>query len=308
MVHAPTLVEMGDALVAAWFGGTTEGAPDVGIWLSRREGGGWSPPVEIATCRLPDGRRLPCWNPVLFQPSRGPLLLFYKVGPTPCDWRGMVRSSADGGRSWSEASGLPDGILGPIRTKPVEMPDGGLLAGSSTEHAGWTVHIERFEGKRDPASLAAADRWQKTGPLNDPNQFGAIQPTVLIHSPEVLQLLCRSRNQVITTVWSHDGGRTFGRMSATLLPNPNSGIDAIKLADGRLLLIYNPTPRGRNRLALALSADGINWRPVVTLEDSPGEYSYPAMIQTHDGLLHMTYTWKRKRIKHVVIDPAQIDW
>ncbi|WP_200861587.1 sialidase family protein [Methylohalobius crimeensis] len=307
MVHGSTLVETGNALAAAWFGGTTEGAPDTGIWLSRHEDGRWSPPVEIATGRLPDGRRMPCWNPVLFQPFGGPLLLFYKVGPSPSDWRGMVRTSDDGGRSWSEAIELPAGILGPVRAKPVAMAGGGLLAGSSTEDAGWTVHVERFKGQWNSADLASADRWQKTGPLNDPDQFGAIQPTVLIHSPQVLQLLCRSRNKTITTVWSHDGGRTWGRMAATPLPNPNSSIDAIRLADGRFLLIYNPIPRRRNRLALALSAHGIDWRPVVTLEDSPGEYSYPAMIQTRDGLVHMTYTWKRERIKHGVMEPAEID-
>jgi predicted neuraminidase len=84
--HASTIVETRDGLLAAWFGGTEEGNPDVGIWVSRRGEGGWSAPVEVANGAQPDGTRHPCWNPVLFQPSKGPLLLFYKVGPSPREW------------------------------------------------------------------------------------------------------------------------------------------------------------------------------------------------------------------------------
>ncbi|PYQ05282.1 MAG: hypothetical protein DMF82_08845 [Acidobacteria bacterium] len=115
--HASTIVETHDGLVAAWFGGTGEGHPDVGIWTARREGGRWSPPVEVANGAQPDGTRHPCWNPVLFQPPGGPLLLFYKVGRSPRAWWALVRVSSDGGRTWSAAAKLPDGILGPIRAK-----------------------------------------------------------------------------------------------------------------------------------------------------------------------------------------------
>src|SRR5262249_1577784 len=93
--HASTIVETREGLVAAWFGGRAEGDPEVGIWLARRDGARWSAPVEVATGLQPDGTRHPCWNPVLFQPRRGPLLLFYKVGPSPREWWGEVRTSAD---------------------------------------------------------------------------------------------------------------------------------------------------------------------------------------------------------------------
>src|SRR2546425_16196 len=63
--HASTVVETRDGLLAAWFGGTAEGRPDVGIWCARRSSTGWSAPVEVATGAQPDGKRLPCWNPVL---------------------------------------------------------------------------------------------------------------------------------------------------------------------------------------------------------------------------------------------------
>jgi predicted neuraminidase len=308
--HASTIVETRDGLVAAWFGGTAERNPDVGIWVSRREGTRWSAPAEVATGTRGDGTREPCWNPVLFQPSDGPLLLFYKVGPSPREWRAFVRTSQDCGRTWSTAVPLPTGILGPIRAKPVELSAGTLLAGSSTEHAGWKVHIERFAaggevgGDRwSPAALSSASRWRTIGPLNDAREFGAIQPTILVHSPTRLQILCRSQQGVVTEAWSEDAGMTWSRMTATALPNPNAGIDAVRLTDGRFLLAYNPIREDRRRLDVAVSSDGRSWMAAATLEDSPGEYSYPAMIQARDGLVHVTYTWKRERIKHVVLDP-----
>lgn len=301
--HASTIVETASGLVAAWFGGTAEKHPDVGIWRSRREEGGWSAPAEVARCHGRDGRPVPCWNPVLFQPSRGPLVLFYKAGPSPSEWWGLARTSTDDGRTWSAEVALPAGILGPIRAKPVELAGGVVLAGSSTEDHGWVVHMERWT----PPELAASSAWERTGALHDARTFEAIQPALLVHSPTEIQALCRSRQKVITELWSHDGGRRWSPMTATALPNPSAGIDALRLADGRFLLVYNPLASGRGTLALAVSADGRSWRPAVVLEDDGlGEYSYPAMVQAKDGHVHVTYTWRRERIRHVVVDPAAI--
>jgi predicted neuraminidase len=55
-----------------------------------------------------------------------------------------------------------------------------------------------------------------------------------------------------------------------------------------------------------VSRDGKTWTPALALETGAGEYSYPAVIQSADGLVHITYTWKRQRIKHVVLDPAAL--
>ncbi|HEY2952478.1 MAG TPA: sialidase family protein [Verrucomicrobiae bacterium] len=300
--HASTIAETGDGTVAAWFGGKAEKNPDVGIWVSRHDGRNWSTPVEVANGVQAGGERHPTWNPVLFQPKRGPLLLFYKVGPSPESWWGMMMTSDNGGKTWSPAKELPDGILGPIKDKPVQLADGTLLCPSSTEHAGWRVHLER--------STDLGATWTKSEPLNDGKAFAAIQPTVLFHPQNRLQLLCRSGQNVITECWSDDGGKTWGAMTATTLPNPNSGIDAVTLKDGRHLLVYNPTTRSRNSrtpLSVAVSHDGKDWKRVLDLETAPGEYSYPAVIQTRDGLAHITYTWKRQRIKHAVLDPQKFE-
>lgn len=296
--HASTLAESGGHLLAAWFGGTGEKYPDVGIWVSRLEDKRWTAPQEVANGVQHAGKRYPCWNPVLFQPRSGPLLLFYKVGPSPSSWWGMLITSSDGGKSWSEPRRLPEDIFGPIKNKPVQLRNGEILCGSSTENSGWRVHLERTPD--------LGKSWELSPPLNDPASYGLIQPTILTHGDGVLQMLCRSRQAAVVESWSQDNGKSWSPMAATSLPNPNSGIDAVTLRDGRQLLVYNHTARGRSPLNVAISRDGKKWQAAVILENLPGEYSYPAVIQTADGLVHSTYTWKRQRVRHVVIDPAQL--
>lgn len=298
--HASTIVETRAGLLAAWFGGTEEGHADVGIWLSRHESGKWSAPVEVATGVQDDGKRHPCWNPVLFQPEDAPLMLFYKVGPSPSKWWGMLKISNDSGRTWSPPRRLPEGVLGPVKNKPVQLSDDVILAGSSSEHEGWRVHFER--------SSDGGKTWQVIGPVNDGKQIGAIQPSILRHKEGRLQAVGRTRSSGrIFTIESADRGATWGSMTLTSLPNPNSGTDALTLADGRHLLVYNHTLKGRSPLNVAISDDGTNWHAAAVLESAPGEYSYPAVIQTRDGLVHITYTWKRQRVKHVVLDPAKME-
>lgn len=210
----------------------------------------------------------------------------------------MLITSTDSGKTWSKPRKLPEGILGPIKNKPVQLPDGTLLCPSSTEHAGWRIHLERT------ADLGLT--WTKTQPLNDGKEFGAIQPAILFHREGKMQLLCRSKQKKITECWSEDGGKTWTPMEPSSLPNSNAGIDAVTLKDGRHLLVYNHTTQGRTPLNVALSSEGRIWSSLLELEDEPGEYSYPAVIQARDGLAHITYTWKRQRIKHVVVAPAKL--
>ncbi len=306
--HASTIVETPSGLVAAWFGGTAERNPDVCIYVSRQVNGVWTPPVAVANGLGFATNRFPTWNPVLFQPARGPLLLFYKVGPKPAAWWGMLTTSTDDGKTWTSARRLPEGILGPIKNKPVQLANGDILCGSSTEgDSGWRVHFERTP------DLGAT--WTASGPVNDGKTLKAIQPSILFHPGNRLQAVGRTDNNKLFEIWSPDGGQNWGPMSLADLPNPDSGTDAVTLRDGRQLLVYNHNVRtgshnkGRSPLNVAVSADGITWSAALVLEDAPDApngFAYPAVIQTRDGLVHITYTWERKRIKHVVLDPAKL--
>jgi len=307
--HASTIAATGEVLVAAWFGGTEEKNDDVGIWVSRKTNNKWSKPTEVVNGLQEDGTRYPCWNPVLFQPQEGPLFLFYKVGPDPRTWWGLYVTSNDMGKSWSEPIRLPDGIYGPIKNKSVQLSNGDILSPTSTEHDGWKVQIER--------SNDLCKTWATSGDLNDGKEFGAIQPAILIHPNNTIQILCRTQNEVITDSWSYDNGLTWDKMKSTGLPNPNSGIDAVTLSDGRHLLVYNPTSKNwgdRVPLSVAVSLDGKKWKDVLELESvtdpnttADEEYSYPSIIQTEDGLVHVVYTWNRKTVKYVRIDPLEIE-
>jgi len=301
--HASTIVRTKGGLVASWFGGTKEGAPDVGIWVSRHVDGQWTAPVEVANGLRSDGQRFACFNPVLFLPSKGPLLLFYKVGGHPNGWSGFLKTSYDDGASWSPATPLPEGFVGPVKNKPVELPDGSLLCPSSMETAEkpsrWRV---QFEHTPDLGKT-----WTKTDYINDGLTISAIQPSILFLGQNKLMAIGRTRQSKLFRTTSEDGGQTWSEVSLTDLPNPNSGTDAVTLRDGRHLMVYNHTAKGRSPLNVAVSSDGKTWQAALVLENEPGEYSYPAVIQAADGLVHTTYTWKRARIKHVVIDPAKLE-
>ncbi len=296
--HASTIIQTSEGLLAAWFGGTAERNPDVGIWISRFTDGKWSGPEEAAN-GIRDDKRYPCWNPVLFN-AGDEILLFYKVGPSPSTWWGELITSEDKGISWFPSRKLPDGIIGPVKNKPVLLSTGILLCPSSTENDGWRVHMEMTPDN--------GFTWERTPPLNEKN-VGAIQPAILLHPDGKIQILCRSRQSKILTSWSEDNGKKWSSLAPLNIPNPNSGIDAVTLKDGRHLLVYNHLTSGRNILNVAVSEDGNAWKAAVLLENDKKEteYSYPAIIQSSDNLIHITYTWNRKLIKHVVLNPDLLD-
>ena len=306
--HASTIAETPGGLVAAWFGGTKERNPDVEIWISRREKSHWTKPVPVANGIINDSLRWACWNPVLYQIPKGDLLLFYKVGPSPSTWKGWMKRSADHGKTWSQAIALPGGFIGPVKNKPVLLSNGILLAPSSTENDGWKIH---FESSNDLGKT-----WQKIGPINDGKTIGTIQPSILIHKNGELQILARSRNRALMESWSSDNGKTWTELKPTSLPNNNSGTDAVTLKNGRHLLVYNHVlppdsvkngKGARTPLNLAYSDDGTTWYAALILEDSPvSQYSYPSIIQSGDGMVHVVYTWRRKKIKYVKIDPSKL--
>lgn len=307
--HAATIVETPKGLVAAWFGGTKERNPDVEIRVSRRVDGRWTAPVSVADGVVNDTLRYPTWNPVLYQVPKGDLLLFYKIGPSPGTWKGWIKTSKDGGRTWSAVKALPDGFVGPVKNKPVMLSNGILLCPSSKEgDRGWTVHLE--------ASADSGNTWQLIGPINDGKAKPAIQPSILTYPGGRLQLLARGKGRALMEAWSTDNGKTWSDLHPTSLPNNNSGTDAVTARNGRQYLVYNhvlPPADAKNGkgartpLNLAYSKDGKTWYAAAILEDSPiSQYSYPSIIQSKDGMLHVVYTWRRKKIKYVRIDPAKL--
>lgn len=304
--HASTIVEVNPKKrMVAYFAGTDEGNKDVGIWLSTEVEGKWDQPVLIADGIINDILRYPCWNPVLFKTKEGKVFLFYKVGRSPREWWGMVRTSTDDGKTWTSPQKLPVGILGPIKNKPVQLTDGTILAPSSTENRkSWKVHIER--------STDHGTSWQLI-PVDTATMFNVIQPTILFHGGNKIQILCRSKEDKIIEAYSNNNGKTWSVLSQTELPNPNSGIDAVTLKNGMQLLVYNPTTNSndkgfndRAKLNVAVSKNGEQWTDVAVLENgTTQEYSYPAVIQTKDGKVHITYTYDRKNVKHVILETEQ---
>lgn len=326
--HAATLLDTSQGLLASWFGGTKEGHPDVCVWTSRFDGPAWSTVEKVA-----DGGEFPCWNPVLFQPRGGPVMLFYKVGPSPAKWWGVRKISHDFGKTWSAAERLPQGILGPAKNKPIQLDDGTIISPCSAEgEGGWHTYFERSTdgGKSFTATpFVEQDAGMKTN-----------QPAILIHSQSTLQAICRTTSGKLAETWSNDAGRTWSKIALTDLPNCNSGVDAVSRGMGfqpmkdtsrdavgatsskvvqhgleahataAHFLIYNHSniEKVRYPLCIAASSDGKLWQAAVELEiDPPGQYSYPATIVGRDGLLHAAYTYKRRSIKHAIIDPAKLE-
>lgn len=296
--HASTIVELQSGkLLAACFGGTEEGNKDVAIWLTEHQKGRWRAPRVLAA-----DKTFPCWNPVLFQSQSGKLFLFYKVGPNPREWWGMMIFSTDQGKTWSTPARLPEGIIGPVKNKPLQLNEGKILSPSSAEtHDRWSAHVE--------VSTDDGMSWQKIA-VDSTGSFNAIQPSIIQYPDGRLQLLCRSKEGNVLQSWSDNDGESWTALTATGLPNPNSGTDAITVQPGLQLIVYNPLVpgkewwEGRSVLSVALSEDGRSWQKLLDLEQhEKGEYSYPAVIRTRNGDIHITYTYNRRNIRHVVLTP-----
>jgi predicted neuraminidase len=307
-VHASTVVELPNGnIAAAWFGGDHEGAGDVCIWMSiRDEKKGWSSPLRVADGVQADYKtQYPCWNPVLYCIGKK-LYLHYKVGPNPREWWALYKVSTDNGRTWSNPEPMLEGFLGPIKNKPIKLWNGTILYPSSTESRDekhWCIHIE--------GSDSTLQEWWKAEIPCD--TFQVIQPTLLINGiarmakiySYPIRLLARSKHDVLVESWSKDDGETWSPLKPTTIPNPNSGVDAAVLPGGAQLLVYNPLPAGKEwwegRSVLKLALLGYEEpNDFYTFEDhTEGEYSYPAIIVDRKGIVHVTYTDNRSRIKYV---------
>mmetsp|Transcript_5163 Transcript_5163/g.8963 ORF Transcript_5163/g.8963 Transcript_5163/m.8963 type:complete len:472 (+) Transcript_5163:529-1944(+) len=357
--HSSSITEVSPGvLLAVWFAGTEENSPDVAILSARYEGGLWEPPVEVVpplergskACGKAMGVRCKgfnsTWNPVLLTHPSGEILLFYKVGNSPSAWAGLIKRSQDGGVSWEEPESMPQGVAGPAKNKVLILPNGRLLAPASTEAVGPlnpTGGRERIWKCWVDESLDGGRTWARRGPI--PFDGNIIQPVFYIDNDNRVRMLARSATELtadgmkgntyrdpvnrkhiihpgkkfMIMAVGDENGDNWAKGYPLSLPCPNSGLDAVKLRDGRLLAGYNDEwdtdeargeqcSRYRCRLALAVSGDdGASWRKVVVLVDGKGtvEHSYPALIQTEDGYVHVTYTDDRKSIRHVILDPTK---
>jgi len=300
--HASTLVETNDGnIIISCFGGTREGASDVAIWntVYDKMSQQYSPPSKIEDGRINDTSSFPLWNPVLFKRNDGRIFLFYKKGPNPREWSGLYTTSDDNGLSWNKVVALPKDILGAIKNKPIQLENGTVVAPSSVElNSGkWFSTVE--------ISADNCNSWQRY--IIDSSHYDVIQPSIIQHKNGSLSVLLRSKQGRILTSSSRDG-KTWSPIKKTNLANPNSGIDAVTLKNGGYLIVYNPDVPGRDwwegraKLRVAYSKNGKKWKDILILEDKPkGEFSYPSIIQTSDGLVHLTYTYDRVNIKHVVL-------
>ncbi|MCQ2431854.1 MAG: exo-alpha-sialidase [Clostridia bacterium] len=293
--HASTVLPLPDGrIAAAWFGGTHEKNPDVEIWYSIRDNAGWSKPI-MASVKSDTA----CWNPVLTAGKDG-IILFFKRGEGIAfpGWQTFVRRAPYSdpfafGEEKELVPGDRTGGRGPVRDKPIILSDGAMLAGASHEYddGTWLAFVERSEDD--------GHTWQRSDYIPADKKTGLIQPS-LWEDEDGVHMFMRSNQGKIYRSDSKDLGRTWCEAYPISMDNNNSGIDMVKLPDGRLALVCNPVGSNwgaRTPLSLFVSCDGgKTWEKEMDLATGAGEYSYPAIVLAGDGRLYITFTYQRANI------------
>ena len=325
MVHVGSICEMPDGqLGAVWYGGTREGAKDVAIFFSKKRQGintPWSAP-RIIVDRASATRELNRYirkvgNPILFSGPGKQLWMIY-VTITVGGWSGSslnVKASRDSGHTWTDSRRL---TLSPffniselVKGRPLPVNMTGI--NENRDHFAVPIYHEFLGNFPEILWIAFSPKNQdiiyKKSRMAGGTSF--IQPSIapLNNHSATAFYRCRSKTRHIAMARTDDGGQSWSSPHFLDLPNPDSAVDALPLSKGRILLAFNDSPNNRETLQLAVSNDsGLNWVRIHTLENLPGqEFSYPYMIREQNGLIHLVYTWKRKRIKHVVFNEAWID-
>ena len=312
-VHVASLCEPAPGqLAAAWYGGSREGAKDVAVFFSRRDSRGWSPAVPVVTAetaRQELGHYVrKVGNAVIFADAQGKLSLLY-VAIAVGGWSGSslaLKESTDLGQTWTPSRRL---ILSPFFNISTLVKNGA----TPMEDGGWAVPIYQELFAKFPEILWLNER-AGTPTAVRTRAFGgrtAFQPSLVALDAQNALMLCRTASQQrdLFMTRTADGGQSWSAPQITGLPNSDSGVDAIRLHDGRLLLAFNDTNTGRANLRLAISRDsGTNWQRGPYLEQEPGEeFSYPFLVQARDGEIHLAYTWKRRAIRVVSFNSTWLD-
>jgi predicted neuraminidase len=312
-VHAATLTELPEGnLLAVWFGGTREGAKDVALYQATfdRDLRTWSNPRVLTAPKEVQGelgryiRKV--GNAALFTDSSGKVWLFF-VTVSLGGWStSMVnfKTSEDGGTSWSAARRLVSSpflnLSTLVRSAPFQWADGTI---------GLPVYHELVGKFGELLRLDREGRVLQKIRLTSGRH--SLQPVIVSFDEENgLALLrnCGHPSGAILAQRTTNAGENWLPASPLSLPNPNSAVAALRLQDDSLLLAYNHASSRRRNLSLALSKDaGQTWQLLQTVEemDIPeAEFSYPSLVESADGFVHLVYTWNRTHIKHLTFNQS----
>jgi predicted neuraminidase len=293
--HAASVVSLDDGeLLAAWYSYTGPHELDgSAIYMARRPAGGpeWGAPLLHRDSPIGDA------NPVLY--AEGDSVWLYQAVVSG-GWSTSAieyQMSADRGFIWSEPRRMVGPIGSNVRYPPVRLHDGHLLLPAYDDLLQRSLFFLSSDGQSWSLHSVVA-----TSP---PHQN--IQPSVI--PLETGRLLAMMRNTGKGWLWvmaSDDGGATWSMPQDSGFANPASAAALLRLANNRLLLVFNDSNEQRSPLTASLSADqGRTWPHRRVVIDGKGDYSYPSAIQTPDGLIHIVYSFGRERIDHVTLNE---DW
>jgi predicted neuraminidase len=301
--HCSSITEApnGDLLVT-WYSGSYESADDQALFISRRKKGSgtWSKPeLLLKSPGNPPGNAI-VWTDelkrvwLLWGRMDGTQPMMRGTGWSQC--RLFYRTSSDNGVTWTKDQPFFHDTLGWLpRNLTLKLHDGTLVVPISDELNGHGVDLSFFLATKDNGAT-----WTQSGIMR-----GGEQPTFIERSDGTLLAYLRVRPN-IKSAESHDGGKTWSEPTPTQWKNPDAGISMWKLKNGHVILVFNNQDNSRSPLHIGLSTDEARtWGKPLQLESNPGEYSYPSVMQSSDGTIHIIYTFRRYSIKHIEMNE---DW
>lgn len=294
MNHASTVALMPDGdILCAWYAGSAEGARDVKIYAARldAETGSWSTPRVIAdTPGRSEG------NPVLFVDD-GSRVWLYFVTIHGVGWQ-MAKMkysvSKDCGRTFGPATLFRKNYGWMPRNHIIRLQSGSLLMPLYHERKGYSFFMRSTDGGAS---------WHEAGRIL--TRPGNLQPAVVELEDGAVMALMRTwgKNGRTWKAESLDQGMTWSPAQEISIPNPRSALDMIMLESGSIVIAFNNSESKRTPLTVALSKDGgKSWPWMRDLENGEGRFSYPSLMQDSNGIIHVTYTYKRDTIKHAAFN------